>query len=115
MKRKVLICLIVAVIGLLAGCSRTPEANQIKRDLIGQTMKSIDGLIWKFNDLSEFQEFRINSRVQQGEMIEYGIGMRLKDATSGRQYLADVLIVYRKSDGAWKLASILNKSLKEVQ
>lgn len=114
MKNKVLVCAALAAFVLLVGCSKSPDTEQIKTDLIGQTMGSMFGG-WKFESLSEFQELKINNKKQQGELIEYDISMRLKDTNSGKEYRAEALRVYKKVDGAWKIASISRKSFEPIR
>lgn len=56
------------------GCSRAPNAEQIKADLIGERMGN-----WTFASPSEILELNINSQKKQGQLIEYEISMKLQD------------------------------------
>ena len=113
MMSKVKVFVAVAVIMLMVGCSKAPDTQQIKTDLIGQTMGSMFGG-WKFESLAEFQELTINNKNQQGDIIEYDVNMLLKDTNSGKMYRAESMIVYKKIDGSWKIASVSKKSLKQL-
>jgi hypothetical protein len=104
--------LLVALMVLMIGCSRAPDEQQIKADLIGHRMGSVFGGGWNFSSLTEFQELTIINKNQQGNLIEFDVNMLLKDSSSGKLYHAESIVVYKKSNGKWELASISKKSLK---
>lgn len=90
----------------------TPGVDKIKADLIGRTMGGLLG--WKFASLSEFEDVAIDSEKTVGDILEYGVGMRLKDARSGTRYRAEAIVVYRKTDDKWQFASVSQKRIEKV-
>jgi hypothetical protein len=103
----------------LENYSASLDPEQIKADLIGQTMEGPKGMFgsgwWKFGSLSEFQEVTINDKKQAGGLIEYDVNMRLKDINSANEYLVEALITYKKVDGVWKIASVSKKSFEQAR
>lgn len=97
------------------GCdivSPEPGIKQIKSDLIGETITKGD-LTWHFHALSEFQKVNILDKLREANTIEYDVSLELQDVFSGRQYTADILMIYQRSGTNWELFSILTMSLKE--
>jgi len=70
--------------------------------------------VWKFEALAEFEQFDIRGKETQGDILEYDVSMRLHDLASGRQYLADALIVYKQTDREWEITSILTKLFQQL-
>lgn len=116
MKRLLLIGLLLSCISLVAcSASQKPDVAQIKADLIGEKLTQEGTFVWKFEALSEFQGFSINSKPVQGNSIEYDVTMRLQDLRYNESWIADALITYRKTDSQWKLISIvLTKLFREM-
>lgn len=85
---------------LSAACAKLPPAEQVKADLIGQVIGN-----WRFDSPSEFQEFTVTDRGEQGDVAEYKISVLLKDSKQ-QNYKADLTVNYRKQDGNWVFASV---------
>jgi len=107
MKRTLLVLFVILCV-LLVGCigQSEPDVEQIKADLIGSRIKT-EQLRWTFAALSEYEQFDIRGKQRQGNAIEYDVHMRLVDLVNDKHFSADVLIVYRKINGKWKLVSLL--------
>lgn len=110
-------CSVVVVailsLGSIGACSGSPDAKQIKEDLIGQSM-GLAPSRWRFEALSEFEEFEIIEFDETSERRIYEVEMLLKDIGSGRLYHAEARIVYRVIDGEWKISVVKNNSLERV-
>lgn len=89
---------------------KSPDEQQIKIDLIGQTMGT-----WKFSSLAEILELKIISKKLQGDISEFDVDMVLQDTQRHIAYSAKALISYRKVNGAWKIVSISKKSFEPYQ
>ena len=113
-KRRLLAFFLIPFI-LLLGCSGNsgPNVEQMKADLIGHELSG-EGEGWKFAALSEFEYFDIRGEQVQGEVIEYDVSLRLVDLESNIHFLADILIVYKKVDGEWKLNSTVTKLFERL-
>lgn len=106
----VLICLVT----VSTGCdivSPEPSVEQIKSDLIGETITQ-GTLTWHFHALSEFREVTIVDKIREANTIEYNVTMELQDIFTDKMYTAEVLLIYQRSGTDWDLFSILTMSLK---
>lgn len=65
-----------------------------------------------FTSFTNFKEFVINSKNEQGEIIEFDISMVYKDTEHGTTDPIKAHIVYKKSDSKWAIASLTGKLLK---
>jgi len=100
---------------LIAGCQpSTPSEEQVKADLIGQTMGDPFSFSWKFESLAEFEQLEITDRRQQGNLLEYDVHMRLRDTNMDRFYTANTVIAYRRTNNRWDLVSVSRGSLQQV-
>ncbi len=113
--KRMLLALLIMLSVILAGCSGQPEPDveQIKADLIGQRITT-EQLRWTFAALSEYEQFDIRGKQTQGNAIEYDVSIRLVDLVNDTHFSADVLIVYRKVDGKWELASLLPTHFERI-
>ena len=108
----ILTCLVLVNVGCDI-VSPEPDIEQIKSDLIGETLTQKD-LTWHFHALSEFQEVIILDRLREADTIEYDVALELKDVFSGKQYTADILMIYQRSGTRWELFSILTMLLESA-
>ena len=107
------LALVTCLVIVNTGCdifSPEPGIEQIKSDLIGETLEQ-GYLTWHFHALSEFKEVTIVDRIREANTIEYDVSLELQDAFSGEPYIADILMIYQKSGTRWELFSILTMSL----
>ena len=115
MKKAILVIITLMMIFTSIGCSAisTPDAAQIKSDLIGNELPGLWG--WQFTTLAAFESFTINGKQQQGDTLEYDVTMRLTDVQWDTHILlVDAYITYQKVDGEWELRSITLKSYEEL-
>ena len=106
----------ILLIVFIASCGGgTPTTDQVKADLLGQTMGNIFSGGWKFESLAEFEELKIVNKRQESNVLEYEVDMRLRDIDKGNLYIAEALIVYRKTGDTWQIASISKKSLQKIR
>ena len=116
MLNKILLTLIalLCLVAVNVGCdlvSPEPSVEQIKSDLIGETLTQ-ETLTWHFHALSEFKEVTIIDKIREGNTIEYDVSLELQDVFTGKQYTADILMIYQRSGTNWELFSILTMSLR---
>lgn len=90
----------------MIGCTRPPDAERIKADLIGQYISSGGGIKsnYEVSSMSQFQSFMIKDSKQQGNIIEYRISVVLKGEEEPIE--GEVHVTYRKESGDWKLAAV---------
>jgi hypothetical protein len=105
---------LLCIVTVGAGCdlvSPKPSIGEIKSDLIGETLTQ-ETLTWHFHALSEFKEVIIVDTIREGNTIEYDVSLELQDVFTGKQYTADILMIYQRSGTNWELFSILTMSLR---
>ena len=122
-KWQVLLIASLAFLLVLSSCTKEPDVEQIKADLLGREMFHpgeglFGGLVtvpWKFASISEFLDVKIRSKQKQGDrVIEYDISMRLQDMNTKNQYLADVVVLYKKVENKWEFSSVPPKLWKAL-
>ena len=106
--------LILCIVAIGCPVQSEHSTEQIQADLIGHQLTSKGLVVWKFAALSEYEKFNIRGIKKQGDVIEYDVSMRLVDLEIDEHFLADVLIVYRKSQDKWELISLVTKVFKHL-
>ncbi len=91
--------------------SPEPGIEQIKSDLIGETLTQAD-LTWHFHALSEFIKVTIEDKIREADTIEYDVSLQLQDVFTGKRFTAEILMIYQRVGTHWDLFSILTMSLK---
>ncbi len=114
-RRIFLVLMMVVCLGTVyIGCdviSPEPSIEQIKSDLIGETLNQAD-LTWHFHALSEFKKVTIEDKIREADTIEYDVSLQLQDVFTGKRYTAEILMIYQRVGTHWNLFSILTMSLK---
>ena len=85
------------------------SAEQMKADLIGHTILVNGQLEWKFQTLSEYEQFEIIGEQTQGNVYEFDVTMKLKNFATNAYYHVEAFIVYKNIDGKWELVSLVTK------
>lgn len=113
MRNSILVILIILIIITIIGCSKNPDINQIKADLIGQVIGNLLNN-YKFESVESIQELIINKKNNQNDIIEYDVNILMNDFISEEQYRANLLLVYRKTGGSWEIVSLSTKLFEQV-
>ena len=95
---------LLVVAGLVA-CGTSPDANQIKADLIGK--KTME---WSFDSMGEFQKFDIIKTSKQGDIVEYTIALAVRDMNTGKPSHGELFIVYKKESDKWQIVNVVIKN-----
>jgi hypothetical protein len=101
--------MIICLVTTSAAChlvSPEPDVEQIKSDLIGETISQGE-MSWYFAALSEFKEVTIVDKIREGDTIEYNLTLELQDVFTEKMYTAEILLIYKRSGTSWGLFSIL--------
>ncbi len=110
-----MVVIIIVAVVMISACSREPDIEQIKSDLIGQKISSpLFRQYWYVESLSEFKTFQITNKTKQSDILEFDVAIDLEGIrTKAPGTIAKV--VYKKTDGKWKLASVSAVSLKPTR
>jgi hypothetical protein len=96
----------------------TPDAAQIKTDLIGNYMYVSDGLpgLWVFSSPAAIQGGNIGGTRRDGDHLEIDFTVFLVDEKAGQRdlYRAETLVTYTQVDGSWELLTVRGNSIKRM-
>ncbi len=109
-KWQVLLIVSLAFLLVLSSCTKEPDVDQMKADLLGRVVDVPSPRVafgeWKFASMSEFQELTIRNKKKLEGVIEYEVNMLLQDLKTGKRYLVNAVITYRNTENKWQIASI---------
>jgi hypothetical protein len=112
---KGLTCLITialaCVMGLTVGAA---EADQLKGDLIGQTMGGREKT-WHFRSPDQIKELVVKNRIEDQQRRVYSISLLLQATNGGDKYAADAKVEYWKAASGWKIDHVGLLSLKKIE
>ncbi len=123
MTKRILLILMLVLSIVLAGCEYLEDlgttessseefgysAEQMKADLIGHTILVNGQFVWKFETLSEYEQFEIIGEQTQGNVYEFDVTMKLRDFATNAHYDVEAFIIYKNIDGEWELLSLVTK------
>ncbi len=91
--------------GWSAVSAQTPTADEMKSDLVGQTMGG-RSRCWKFQSTQQIKELTIKSKAEGPSQIDYVVALRLQATNAAAQYLAEARVTYTNTPAGWKLNSV---------
>jgi hypothetical protein len=113
MKHKaVLMALVLA--GAVPVGAQTPEIDQLKADLVGQTMGGRERC-WKFQSVGQIQELAIKDKTEDTQRRVYVVALRLQAAPATEKYAAEARVEYAKTAGGWSLKQVGLLSLAKME
>jgi|SRR3954468_16777183 len=110
---KKLYCVIVMA-GALALSLAGSEVDQLKNDLVGQTMGGREKS-WKFQSADQIKELVIKNKAESGQKRVYTIGLQLEAAPSTGRYTAEARVEYEKAVTGWKIKHVGLLSLRKLE
>lgn len=101
--------LILGSILILNSCTKEPDIDTIKGDLIGKHLSIKDcedcrDRGWTFSSLSDIEAFVVLDKKRKGDILEFNTKLTIKHS------LISANILYRKESGKWKLILIQSKA-----
>ena|SRR5213596_324071 len=98
----------------LALSAQASEADQLKADLIGQSMGGREKC-WKFQSLDQIKELTIQHKTENPQTRVYTISLQLQAAKSSGKYSAEARVEYRKTAQGWKIKQVGLLSLAKIK
>ena len=108
------ILMTILVTGALAFPMRASEVEQLKSDLIGQTMGGREKS-WKFQSLDQIKELVIKTKTEDTQRRVYTIALQLQAANAGGKYAAEARVEYAKAETGWKIRQVGLLSLQKMK
>ncbi len=110
---KKLFCVIVMA-GAVALFAAGSEVDQLKADLVGQTMGGREKS-WRFQSADQIKQLIIKSKAENGPKRVYTVGLQLEAAPSSGRYAAEARVEYEKAAAGWKIKNVGLLSLKKIE
>ncbi|HTD86646.1 MAG TPA: hypothetical protein VK850_08715 [Candidatus Binatia bacterium] len=104
--------LAIAALTLLA--APLTEVDQMKADLIGQTMGGREKS-WKFQSPDQIKQLVIKSRVEDGRRQVCFLSMKLQATNSTERYAAEAKVEYWRTPSGWKVDHVGLLSLQKIE
>ncbi len=100
--------------GAVALSAQTPTAEQIKSQLIGQTMGGRQRC-WKFQSAEQIKELTLTATTEDARRCVCIIALRLQATNSPAQYMAQARVQYTRTAAGWSFNHVGLLSLKMIK
>ena len=103
--------------GALALSAQGSELDQLKADLIGQSMGGREKC-WKFQSLDQIKELAIKNKAEDPQKRVYTLELRLQATKGSAKYSAEARVEYTKDAKAatgWKIKQVGLLSLAKME
>src|SRR5437899_6840004 len=91
--------------GVLTLSAQTPTAEQMKSDLIGQTMGGRQRC-WKFQSTDQIMQLTIKDKTDNAHQCICTIALLLQATNAPAKYAAEARVEYTKTAAGWKLNQV---------
>lgn len=113
MNFKSILMTVVLALGLALG-ARAAETDQLKADLIGQSMGGREAC-WKFQSADQIKGLTIKKKDEDQKKRVYTIALVLQAAKDKPRYAADAQVEYDRTGTAWKIHHVGLLSLRRMK
>lgn len=100
--------------GALSLSAQVPTAEQMKSDLLGQTMGGRHRC-WKFQSIDQIKNLTIKDKTEAADQCRCTIALELQATNAPAQYAAQARVEYTKTSAGWKLDHVGLLSLKKMR
>jgi len=102
------------VLGTRALSAQAVEVDQLKADLIGQSMGGREKC-WKFQSIEQIKELAIQEKTENPQKRVYKIALQLQAAKATGKYAAKARVEYVKTPTGWKIKHVGLLSLAKTE
>jgi len=113
MKSKSIFIATVLALGLALG-AHAAEADQLKSDLIGQTMGGRENA-WKFRSTDQIKALTIQKKDEDLKKRVYKVALELQAAKDTPRYAAEAQVEYTRTGTGWKIHHVGLLSLRRMK
>ena len=115
MKIRSILVLVILTVGIgLTNAQQPAEVEQLKSDLIGQTMGGREKS-WAFQSVDQIKELIIQNKGEDEQKRMYSITLVLQDPRVPGKYKAEAQVVYEKVATQSKIKSVGLVSLVKIE
>ncbi|HEX4646514.1 MAG TPA: hypothetical protein VH598_13000 [Verrucomicrobiae bacterium] len=94
--------------------AQTPPPEQMKGDLIGQTMGGRERC-WKFQSVDQIKELTIKDKTENARQRIYTVALQLQATNAPTRFAAEARVEYDKTGAGWKIQRVGLLSLKKIK
>lgn len=105
---------VVLLAGAFALVAQTPSAEQMKSDLVGQTMGGRHAC-WKFQSADQIKDLGIENKTEDAQKRIYTVALQLEAMPACGKFAAQARVEYDKTDAGWKVTQVGLLSLKKIR
>lgn len=113
MNPKSILLTVVLTLGLALGAGAA-ETDQLKADLIGQTMGGRE-TSWKFQSADQIKALTIEKKDEDLRKRVYTIALELQAANDKPRYAAEAQVEYTRTGTGWKIHHVGLLSLRQMK
>ena len=113
MKAKTILTTAVLALGLTLG-AHAAETDQMKADLIGQTMGGRENS-WKFQSVDQIKALTIQKKDEDQQKRVCTIALELQAAKDTPRYAAEARVEYTRTGTEWKIHHVGLLSLRQLK
>jgi len=113
MKAKTILMTAVLALGFALGVHAS-EVDQMKADLIGQTMGGRENS-WKFQSADQIKSLTIQKKDEDLRKRVYTVSLQLQAAKDKPRYAAEARVEYTRTGNGWKIQQVGLLSLKQLK
>lgn len=118
MKTKTLLMTTMLALGIALGARAAEagemKADQMKADLVGQTMGGRENS-WKFQSTDQIKALAIQRKDEDLRKRVYTVTMELQAAKDTPRYNADARVEYTRTGTGWKIHQVGLLSLRQLK
>jgi len=103
----------VLALGLVLG-GRAAEADQLKADLVGQSMGGRENC-WKFQSSDQIKALTIQKKDEDVRKRVYTVALELQAAKDTPRYAAEARVEYARTGSGWKIQHVGLLSLRQLK
>jgi hypothetical protein len=100
--------------GALALSAPASEVDQLKADLVGQSMGGREKC-WKFQSIDQIKQLVIKNKVENAQKLVYTVSMQLQASNTSARYTAEARIECSKTADGWKISQVGLLSLSKME
>jgi len=113
MKRKSFLMVLTAA-GALALSAQAADVDQLKSDLLGQTMGGREKC-WKFQSPDQIRNLTIKKKDEDLRKRVCIVALQLQATKGGPRYAAEARVEYARTGSGWKVQQVGLLSLTKVE
>lgn len=106
--------MVILLAGTFALAAQTPTPEQMKSDLVGQTMGGRHAC-WKFQSVNQIKDLAVENKTENAQLRIYTVALQLEAMPACGKFAAEARVEYTSTPAGWKIKQVGLLSLKKIQ